>query len=169
MRVSSLLVLSTTALVGACASSSRGMGGSSTPTPAPAPATGAPTAAATPAPSGAPAWQGEFQSQNGVSLAGTVAVNPTADGQTLVTVALTRAPGAGDYPWHVHTGSCTEQGSIVGDPSAYPRLAADSSGTARAEFTLPYATPSTGSYSVFVHRSPTQMGMIIGCADLRPR
>ena len=39
---------------------------------------------------------------------------------------------------------------------------------AEVEAALPFPTPASGTYSVNVHASPTQMGTIVACADLRP-
>jgi hypothetical protein len=92
---------------------------------------------------------------------------PGTGEQTTATVTVTGAPANGTHPWHVHSGTCAQPGPIVGPPAAYTPLKVDSAGTARLEATLPFATPTTGAYSVNVHMSPAQMGMIVGCADLR--
>ena len=171
MRLHSLLALSgATLLAGACASST-----SRSPDTAPSTA-GNPTASApaasAPAP-GAPAasgpmWQGEIRPESGTSVGGTVMVMPgAASGQTTATVTLSGAPANGTHPWHLHSGTCAAKGPIVGPPAAYTPLTVDANGAARLEATLPFATPTTGSYSVNVHMSPTQMGMVVGCADLK--
>jgi Cu-Zn family superoxide dismutase len=161
MRLRALLALSGIAATAACASSS-------TRPASPQPA----VAAQAPAPGGTPAagatWQGEIRPESGTSVAGSVMLAPAATaGQSSATVTLTGAPANGTHPWHVHSGTCAEKGPVVGAPTAYPPLTADSTGAARTEATLPFATPTSGSYSVNVHMSPTQMGMIVGCADLR--
>ena len=164
MRIPAILALATTAVTAACASSSTRADDT-------APAT---TQAATPAasggatPSGGSMWRGEIRPESGTKVGGTVMLMPGADGQsTTATVTLTGAPANGTHPWHVHAGTCAEKGAIVGPPASYTPLAADATAAARLEAALPFATPASGSYTVNVHMSPTQMGMIVGCADLR--
>lgn len=112
-------------------------------------------------------WQGDIRPEGGSNLGGTVMIMPAGAAQATATLTLTGATAGGTHPWHVHSGTCADKGPIVGPPSAYTPIAADASGAARVEATLPFATPASGTYSVNVHMSPTQMGMIVGCADLR--
>lgn len=161
MRLRSLLALSGAALTAACASSSSTPAGQPATTQAPAPASGTQTTGA------GTMWQGEIRPEGGTNVSGTVMIMPNAAGQTTATITLAGAPANGTHPWHVHTGTCAAKGPIVGPPSAYTPLTADATGAARLEATLPFAAPGSGSYSVNVHMSPTQMGMIVGCADLR--
>lgn len=174
MRLHALLALSGATFAAACASST-----SRSPDTAPAaaetPTASAPAASApTDAPAGAhgagggPMWQGEIRPEGGTSVTGTAMVMPAAaSGQTAATVTLSGAPANGTHPWHLHSGTCAAKGPIVGPPAAYTPLTVDANGAARLEATLPFATPATGSYSVNIHMSPTQMGMIVGCADLK--
>ena len=164
MRLPQLLPLAAVALAAGCASSGSQSAGSApgaTPTATPYP---------NPAPTAPVTWVGELRPESGSGVNGTVTIAPAATaGQSTAVVALTGAPASGTHPWHVHMGSCAEKGAIVGPPTAYTPLSTDATGAARLEVTLPFAPPSTGTYSVNVHMSPTQMGMIIACADLRVR
>ena len=163
MRIAPLLVLAAGAATAACASSStRATDTAPVTAQAPAPAAGSASGQ-----TGAAMWRGEIRPEGGSKVGGTVMLMPGANGQTTATVTLTGAPANGTHPWHVHAGSCAEKGAIVGAPAAYTPLSADASGAARLEATLPFATPASGSYSVNVHMSAAQMGMIVGCADLR--
>lgn len=162
MRIRHILPLSGITLAAACASS-----GSSAPTASPTPAARPYPKAGAPSGAGA-SWEGELRAESGSGIGGTVAITPAAAaGQSTVVIALTGATPNGTLPWHVHSGSCAERGAIVGAPASYPPLTADAAGAARLESTLPFAAPATGAYSVNVHMSPTQMGMIAACADLR--
>jgi hypothetical protein len=170
-RHQQLLALTAAALGAACASSSRSVDSEPSPTQSPAPATTPATPAEPTAGSGAASgmgmgWQGTIRPESGTRVGGTVMIMPGTGGQSTATITLTDAPANGTHPWHVHSGTCAEKGPIVGSPSAYPPLSADASGAARLETTLPFATPTSGNYSVNVHMSPTQMGMVVGCADL---
>jgi hypothetical protein len=174
MRCRSLLALSAgAALTAACASSSR-QAGDSSPAPASVP-TPAATPATTPTENPAPAaqgggsmWQGDLRPENGGSLAGNVMLMPASTaGQTTATINLSGAPANGTHPWHVHSGTCAQKGPSVGPPTAYTPITVDSAGAAKLDATLPFASPTSGSYSVNIHKSLTEMGMIVGCADLK--
>ena len=162
MRLPHLAPLAAAALAAACASSgSQSSGPVTTPSPATSPYP-------IPAPTAATSWVGELRPENGTTVRGTVTIAPAATaGQSTAVVALTGAPANGTHPWHVHMGSCADKGAIVGPPAVYTPLSVDATGAARLELTLPFAPPTTGAYSVNVHMSPTQMGMIVACADLR--
>ena len=165
MRLRSLFSISGAAALAACASSSSA---ARSPESTPASAQSADSAGrAAPSSAGAPMWQGDIRPEGGTRVGGTVMVMPGAGGQTTATVTLTGAPANGTHPWHVHSGTCAEKGPIVGPPAAYTPLTTDATGAARLEATLPFATPTSGTYSVNVHMSPTQMGMVVGCADLK--
>ena len=162
MRIRSLFAIATAAATAACASTSTPSDTQPATAAAPAPAAGGSGAHG-----GAGMWQGEIRPESGSKVVGTVMLMPGAAGQTTATISITGAPANGTHPWHVHSGTCAEKGAVVGSPAAYTPLSADASGAARAEVALPFAAPASGSYSVNVHMSPTQMGMIVGCADLR--
>jgi hypothetical protein len=125
--------------------------------------------ASTPAGSvqGQPTWKGMLMPMNGSTVSGTVTVRPISDAQTQATLTVAGAPAGGVHPWHVHSGSCAQMGAIVGPPTAYTAVAAGADGTGTVVVTLPFATPSSGAYSVNVHASPSDMGTIVACADLR--
>jgi hypothetical protein len=167
MRIRHLLAASGAAALAACASSSGGAPSNEPATAqAPVPAAEAPASTGA-AHSGGSMWQGDIRPESGTSVSGTAMLMAGAGGQTAATITLTGAPASGTHPWHVHSGTCAEKGPIVGPPAAYTPIAVDANGAAKLEATLPFATPTSGSYSVNVHMSPTQMGMIVGCADLR--
>jgi hypothetical protein len=164
MRIRHLIAASGAAALAACASSSGTP--SNEPATAQAPVPSAGTAASTGS-TGGSMWQGDIRPESGTSVGGTAMLMAGEGGQTAATVTLTGAPANGTHPWHVHSGTCAEKGPIVGPPAAYTPLTGDATGAAKLEVTLPFATPTSGTYSVNVHMSPTQMGMIVGCADLR--
>lgn len=164
MRIAPLLAFAAAAGTAACASSST-RSTDTQPTTAQAPAGGG--SAHGGAHAGPGMWRGEIRPEGGSKVGGTVMLMPGANGQTTATITLSGAPANGTHPWHVHAGTCAEKGAIVGPPTAYTPLSADASGAARLEAALPFATPTSGSYSVNVHMSASQMGMIVGCADLR--
>ena len=58
-------------------------------------------------------------------------------------------------------------GGPVGPADAYKPITVDKAGKGSANVTLPIAAPSSGDYSVNVHKSATEMGTIISCGDLK--
>jgi hypothetical protein len=66
----------------------------------------------------------------------------------------------------VHRGACGSGGSIVGGADAYPVLHVGADGRASAEATITVGLDEDTSYHVNVHRSPTELGVIIACGAL---
>jgi len=117
--------------------------------------------------SGQPVWRGMLMPMSGSTVSGTVAVRPISDAQTQATVTLAGGTAGAVYPWHIHSGSCGQAGPIVGPPTAYTSLSVNADGTSTVVVTLPFATPTSGAYYVNVHASPSDMGTIVSCADLK--
>ena len=74
-------------------------------------------------------------------------------------------PGA-VRPWHVHFGTCSTGGAIVGPPADYPPLAIAASGSASASASIEFELGANAAYHVNVHLSPDEMGTLIACGDL---
>jgi hypothetical protein len=112
-------------------------------------------------------WSAVLSPMNGSTVSGTATAEPR-DGDTLVVMLRIKGARAGDTnPWHVHSGGCDSSGAVLGDPARYTPMVikADQSGeaTARVKTVLTIGVP----YSVNVHRSPSDMG-VIACGNLRP-
>ena len=86
--------------------------------------------------------------------------------RTITRIDIRNASPGGEHPWHVHSGRCGSNGSIVGDASAYPLLEVDGDGEARAVAHLNLPLPTWGDYYVNVHASQTNLQTIIACANL---
>ncbi|MES3035364.1 MAG: hypothetical protein V4813_15300 [Gemmatimonadota bacterium] len=113
-------------------------------------------------------WTTTLEPRGGTNVRGTASVSAGASqGTTTAEVAINGAPKDGTHPWHVHAGTCAASGAIVGPAADYPALKADSSGTATATATVNVAPPTSGDYHVNVHLSPTEMGTIVACGDLK--
>lgn len=113
-------------------------------------------------------WTTTLEPKGGTNVRGTASVGAGASqGTTTAEVAINGAPANGTHPWHVHAGTCATDGAIVGPPADYPPLKGDASGTAAATATVNVAPPATGDYHVNVHLSPTEMGTIVACGDLK--
>ena len=113
-------------------------------------------------------WDATLASQNGSTVAGRATVAPgSKSGTTDATVTLTGGTAGATYPWHVHSGLCVKAGPPIGPADAYKPITIDKDGKGSAKVTLPIATPSSGDFSVNVHKSASDMGTIISCGDLK--
>ena len=70
-------------------------------------------------------------------------------------------------PWHVHSGGCDSSGAVLGDPSRYTPIIIGSDGTGDVTTRVRSVLTVGVAYSVNVHRSPSDMG-VIACGNLRP-
>lgn len=101
------------------------------------------------------------------NIVGTLEMRPATNAtMTNVSITLNNAAPNATYPWHIHAGGCGSEGGIVGPPNAYPPLTIDASGQGQATVTLPFSTPTVGDFSVNVHKSADEMGVIIACGPL---
>jgi hypothetical protein len=112
-------------------------------------------------------WSAVIQPQNGSTVSGTATATPTMGDSLVVTIRIKGAIAGDVNPWHLHSGGCDSSGAVIGDPSRYAamNIAASQTGeaTARVKALLTVGVP----YSVNVHRSPGDMG-VIACGNLRP-
>jgi hypothetical protein len=95
-----------------------------------------------------------------------VAVN-TTDGSTAATISLAGDQSGSVRPWHVHTGTCGSGGGIVGAAAAYPPLSVGGNGRATAEARVNVGLQAGQNYHVNIHESPSNLGNVIACAELR--
>ncbi len=98
----------------------------------------------------------------GHALSGSAIVAPASNSETSATVMISGAMSGESYPWHVHVGTCGNDQGIVGPPASYTPITADASGKGQVSVTLPYSTPTTGSYMVNVYH----MGKVVSCGQL---
>lgn len=112
-------------------------------------------------------WSAMIRPLNGSTISGTATATPR-DGDSLAVNIRIKGGKTGDTnPWHVHSGGCDSSGAVLGDPARYTpmTIGADGTGeaTARVKTMLTVGVP----YSVNVHRSSSDMG-VIACGNLRP-
>lgn len=119
-----------------------------------------------------PAWRATIApigSAEPVNVTGTATMQPASNPTlTNVMIELHGAQPNATHPWHVHAGDCGNTGGIVGPPAAYTPLTIDANGDARTTVMLPFSTPTTGNFSVNVHKSADELGVIIACGMLAP-
>jgi hypothetical protein len=111
-------------------------------------------------------WSADLQPLNASGVRGEVKLQSALAG-TGITVTVSGAPSGGVLPWHIHRGRCGSGGGILGDATAYPPLQPGQDGTARITMTLGTALNEQERYHVNVHRSPTELTVIVACGDLR--
>ena len=89
--------------------------------------------------------------------------------RSVVTVSIDGDTPGATRPWHVHTGSCTKSGGVVGGGRVYTPLAVDAKGHAGGKATLAVPLADTTMYYVNIHDSAAAMGIIVACGDLAKR
>jgi hypothetical protein len=73
---------------------------------------------------------------------------------------------AGEYPWHIHSGRCGQEGPAIGGDAPYPILKVGSTGSATAQATVAFKPAPGSDYSVNVHKSKTDK-TVISCGGLQ--
>lgn len=111
-------------------------------------------------------WSATLQPRNNSGVSGTVRAQ-AAVAATGVTITVTGATPNSHHPWHVHTGTCATGGPVYGAATAYPALHIGANGGATATASIGVALNEEQRYHVNVHRSETEMNVIISCGDLR--
>jgi hypothetical protein len=117
-------------------------------------------------------WNATLATPSG--LAGAVQVHGTGyvardpSGSAKAVIHVSNATPGGVHPWSVRVGLCGTDNPVFGDLSAYPNLKIDKDGTAQGGATLSVPFPTSGSYSLEVRASPTNMGTVIACGNLAP-
>ncbi len=112
-------------------------------------------------------YSANLAAMNGSTVHGTAMVHSMNAGQETVEVQISGGTPGATYPWHIHTGSCSDgMTPIVGNGSLYTALGTSGDGTAAVTTTIPITLDQTQRYHVNVHASPTDMGTIVACGDL---
>lgn len=113
------------------------------------------------------AWDGMVQGKDGSKIRGLIEmVGGTVKGTTSAEVQYTGDTPGATRAWHVHAGSCSKAGAILGVAAAYPSLKVDAKGATKAKTTLRVQLPESGSYYIDVHDAPGNLGKIVACGDL---
>jgi hypothetical protein len=108
-------------------------------------------------------------------LAGAVQINGSASmapgtksGNTTVSLDLANATPGGLHPWQLHHGQCGSDEGIVGESGAYPVAQIGHDGRATTSASLPFETPTAGSYFVIVRASAANNAVTVACGNLAP-
>jgi hypothetical protein len=110
-------------------------------------------------------WTAHLTPMSGSKIEGSATVTP--DGNKMVVTITIAGGGKGEVlPWHVHTGKCATGGGVYGPASAYTPITLDPYGAAKVTVTIPAASPESGDYHINVHKSSSEMNVIVSCGDL---
>ena len=106
------------------------------------------------------AGQGSYSAVTGSATADVV------EGATTATITLQGGQANAEHPWHIHEGTCSTGGPIVGSPSDYPPLQVGSEGRAQGGAKVNARLDEAKEYHVNVHLSRSEMGTIVACGQL---
>jgi len=112
-------------------------------------------------------YMANLAAMSGSTVHGTASVHSMTAGQQTVELQISGATPGATYPWHIHSGSCSDgMTPVVGNPSVYTALGTSGDGTASLTATIPLTLDPAQHYHVNVHASPSDMGTIVSCGDL---
>ncbi len=114
----------------------------------------------------APASDIVIAANPGFEIEGEAAVSELDEGRTTVAIEIRGAAANAMLLWHVHQGVCGSGGPIVGDPAAYPPLAAGLDGSASADTTIDVILDPAADYHINVHESPSEIDTIVACGEV---
>ena len=104
-----------------------------------------------------------------VQMSGSASMTPGArSGNTTVSLNLANATPGGLHPWQLHRGQCGADDGMVGTAGAYPVAQVGRNGEATVSATLPFVTPTDGSYFVMVRASAANDAVTVACGTLAP-
>jgi hypothetical protein len=104
-----------------------------------------------------------------VQMSGSASMTPGArTGNTTVSLNLANATPGGLHPWQLHRGQCGADNGMVGTAGAYPVAQVGRNGEATVSATLPFVTPTDGSYFVMVRASAANDAVTVACGNLAP-
>lgn len=112
-------------------------------------------------------WSAKLVGRDGRKVRGTAVAKVSPDGKaTEISVTIEGDTPGATRPWHVHSGSCTQAGGVVGGARAYSAIVMDIQGNGRTTATIPVLLADTARYYVNIHDAATAMGIIVACGDL---
>lgn len=115
-----------------------------------------------------PLWLGAMHGTSNAAVTGASAATPSrTPGWTHVLISVNGAPNGDIYAWSLRSGSCAEQGSIVGPTERYGGFLIRADGSGAAETEIPAMLSPSASYAVTA--TPASTGTAAGaaaCADL---
>jgi len=112
-------------------------------------------------------WSALIRPIDGSTVSGTATATPLTGDSVVVNIRIKGAKAGDSNPWHVHSGGCDSSGAVLGDPARYTPMTIQAGQTAEATARVKTVLRVGVPYSVNVHRSLNDMG-VIACGNLRP-
>jgi hypothetical protein len=104
-----------------------------------------------------------------VQMSGSASMTPSSrSGNTTVSLDLANATPGGLHPWQLHRGQCGADDGIIGASGAYPVAHVGRDGHATSSASVPFVTPTEGSYFVMVRASAANDAVTVACGNLAP-
>jgi hypothetical protein len=104
-----------------------------------------------------------------VQMSGSASMTPSSrSGNTTVSLNLANATPGGLHPWQLHRGQCGADDGIIGASGAYPVAHVGRDGHATSSASVPFVTPTEGSYFVMVRASAANDAVTVACGNLAP-
>jgi hypothetical protein len=100
-------------------------------------------------------------SLNDSGITGAAEVRELSDGRIEVDVRVAGAD-AGPQPMHIHEGTCADL-----NPEPKIALTDVTNGASTTQLATPLEPLTTTSHVIFIHKSPAELPVFVGCADLR--
>ena len=112
-------------------------------------------------------WSAMIRPVDGSTVSGEATAQSRAGDSLVVNIKIKGAKAGDTNPWHLHSGGCDSSGAVLGDPARYQAMRVGAKGTGESSTMVRTALTVGIPYSVNVHRSLTDMG-VIACGNLRP-
>lgn len=114
-----------------------------------------------------PTWTADIKPLGTNHVMGNTTVTAIGTDSLLATITLSHGESGATLPWHVHLGHCGDGGKILGPAADYMPVKIGMDGTGTIIARVAAAAPSSGDYSVNVHKSPAELPTIIACGNLK--
>src|SRR5688500_14151269 len=111
-------------------------------------------------------WSTNITARNNSGITGSASVQSRAAGSK-INVHIMGAKNGSAHPWHVHRGTCSNDKGIVGGAGEYAALQVGADGMAHGEEDIPVALNEDESYFLNVHKSATELSVIVACGELK--
>lgn len=119
-------------------------------------------------------WYGDLYvggpEAGGERIVATLSTSQVSEDQVRSTVTVRGPIPAGEYPWYIHSGVCSDgsDGPILGRADDYvPLQPTDEEGIVSSTSEITHAPMDpNGSYYITVHKSAQEMTSIVACGEL---
>ena len=112
-------------------------------------------------------WEGTLVSRTGFTTIGGSVAMVANEHDTQVGIGVNGAQPNARLGWAVRTGTCTGTGVRVAGTTAYPALAVDTQGDARAEMVIRRRLDGNVEYASELFANSNGSGAVLACADMR--